>query len=203
MPSLSLSHCRAHTFSQSHWLYPSPTYFSLSLAWSCKVWRQSEQQAAVSKTTFFEWIPSHSLSREHSLTVWPNGEIIFQHLAVYIKWKHAHWRAKFAKVGPKFPQIVNKHSKNYPRLWRFCQNGEISPNLVTLSHLLCEGNDHCMADLLFDWFGFDQTCKSQSNSTQAKQLNPNQSNRRSAIQWNFPLQSKWVFSGYLIILEEI
>ena len=30
----------------------------------------------------------------------------------------------------------------------------------------------------FDWFGFDQTCKSES----AKQLNPNQSNKRSAIQ---------------------
>ena len=35
----------------------------------------------------------------------------------------------------------------------------------------------------FDWFGFDQTCKCLSNSTQAKQLNPSQSNRRSAVQW--------------------
>ena len=47
----------------------------------------------------------------------------------------------------------------------------------------------------FDWFGFDQTCKCLSNSTQAKQLNPSQSNRRSAVQWYFLLQSKWVFSG--------
>ena len=54
---------------------------------------------------------------------------------------------------------------------------------------------HCTADLLFDWFGFDQTCKSLSNSTQAKQLNHNQSNRRSAIQWYFPLRSMRVFSG--------
>ena len=53
-----------------------------------------------------------------------------------------------------------------------------------------------MADLVFDWFGFAQTCKSLSNSTQTKKLNPNQSNRRSAVQWYFPLRSKWVFSGY-------
>ena len=31
------------------------------------------------------------------------------------------------------------------------------------------------------------------NST--KQQNPNQSNRRSAVKWYFPLRSKWVFSG--------
>ena len=45
--------------------------------------------------------------------------------------------------------------------------------------LLCKRKHHCTADL-FDWFGFDQTCKSLSNSTKAKQLNPNRSNRRSA-----------------------
>ena len=38
------------------------------------------------------------------------------------------------------------------------------------THLLCKGEYNCMADLLFDCFGFDQTCKSLSNSTQAKQL---------------------------------
>ena len=32
-----------------------------------------------------------------------------------------------------------------------------------------------MADLLFDWSGLDKTCKSLSNSTQVKHLNPNQS----------------------------
>ena len=50
------------------------------------------------------------------------------------------------------------------------------------THLLCKGKYHCMADLLFDWFVFDQTCKYLSKSTKAKQLNPNRSNRRSAIQ---------------------
>ena len=29
--------------------------------------------------------------------------------------------------------------------------------------------------------------------------NPNQWNRRSAIQWYFPSQSKWVFSAFLIV----
>ena len=67
------------------------------------------------------------------------------------------------------------------------------------THLLHKGKCHCMADLLFDWFGFDQTCKSLSNSTQAKQLNLNWSNRSSAIQWDFPLQSKWVFSGCIFV----
>ena len=48
-------------------------------------------------------------------------------------------------------------------------------------HQLCKGKYHCLADLLFDWFGFDLTCKSLSNWTKAKQLNPNRSNRRSAV----------------------
>ena len=58
------------------------------------------------------------------------------------------------------------------------------------THLLCKGKYNCMADLLFVWFGFNQTCKSLSNSTWAKQ-----SNRRSAVHWYFPVRCKWVFSG--------
>ena len=64
------------------------------------------------------------------------------------------------------------------------------------THLLHKGKYHCTADILLDCFGFDQTCKSLSNSTQTKQLNPSRSNRRSVVQWYFPLQSKLVFSGY-------
>ena len=41
------------------------------------------------------------------------------------------------------------------------------------THLLCKGKYHCTADLLFDWFGFNQTCESVSNSSYAKQLYPN------------------------------
>ena len=32
------------------------------------------------------------------------------------------------------------------------------------THLLCKGKFHSTVDLLFDWFGFSQTCKSLSNS---------------------------------------
>ena len=48
------------------------------------------------------------------------------------QWKLAQWHTKFAKVGQNNSQVGNKPSENYPRLWRFCQNGKISPNLVTL-----------------------------------------------------------------------
>ena len=34
------------------------------------------------------------------------------------------------------------------------------------------GKCHCKADLLFDRFGFDQTCKAVANSAKSKQLNP-------------------------------
>ena len=63
------------------------------------------------------------------------------------------------------------------------------------THLLCKGKYHCTADLLFDQLGFLQTSKSVYSFNSTKQLNPNQSNRRSAVQWYFPLRSKWVFSG--------
>ena len=39
-----------------------------------------------------------------------------------------------------------------------------------------------MADLLFDWFGFDQTIKLVVHSTYPKQLNPNKINKRSVLQ---------------------
>ena len=62
------------------------------------------------------------------------------------------------------------------------------------THLLRKGKYHCMVDLLFVYLRFDQTCKSLSDSPQAKQLNPHQSNMRSVVQWYFPLWTKWVFS---------
>ena len=40
---------------------------------------------------------------------------------------------------------------------------------------------HCTADLLFDWFGFDQTSKIVVHSTEAKQLIPNKINRGSYV----------------------
>ena len=44
------------------------------------------------------------------------------------------------------------------------------------------GKYHCMADLLFDWFGFDQTSQTVVHSMQAKQWNPNKINRSSNVQ---------------------
>ena len=35
-----------------------------------------------------------------------------------------------------------------------------------------KGKYHCTTDLVFDWFGFDQTSKSAVDLTYAKQLNP-------------------------------
>ena len=39
----------------------------------------------------------------------------------------------FAKVGSKFYQVVNKAFKSCPNTFKFCQSGEISPSLFTLS----------------------------------------------------------------------
>ena len=44
-----------------------------------------------------------------------------------------------------------------------------------------------MADILFDWFGFDQTGKIVVHSTLAMQLNPKKITRRSDVQGYFPL----------------
>ena len=40
---------------------------------------------------------------------------------------------------------------------------------------------YCTADLLIDWFGFEQTSKAVVNSTKANHQNPNKINRRSVI----------------------
>ena len=61
-------------------------------------------------------------------------------------------------------------------------NGQINA-LVEPENNHHRGEYHCMADPLFNWFGFDQTSKAVSISTYAKQLNPNKINKRSAIQW--------------------
>jgi hypothetical protein len=49
-----------------------------------------------------------------------------------------------------------------------------------------EGKYHCTVDLLFDWFGL--VCFVNKNKKiSAMKLIPNQSNRRSMVQWYFPL----------------
>ena len=64
-----------------------------------------------------------------SVTKWLDYFSTFGHLH---QWKLAQWHTKFAKDDPKFSQTVNKTSKYCTRHWRFYQNGEILPNLVTM-----------------------------------------------------------------------
>ena len=52
-----------------------------------------------------------------------------------------------------------------------------------------------MADLLFDWIGFSGFAYVKLDRDLQVWLNPNQSNRRYAVQLYFPLQSKWVLSA--------
>ena len=62
----------------------------------------------------------------------------------------------------------------------------IGTHLFSLIHKI-GGSITVFVDLLFDWLGFDQTCKIVVHSTKAKKLNPNKLNRRSAAQRYFPL----------------
>ena len=57
---------------------------------------------------------------------------MFQYWAVLQQWKFAQQCNKFAKIGLIFCQIRNEPSKFVQRLVKFCQSGEILPNLVTL-----------------------------------------------------------------------
>lgn len=59
------------------------------------------------------------------------------------------------------------------------------------SHLHYNWKNHCMANLLFDWTGFNQTSKFIGNGYAAMQLNPKRTNWRSAIQCYFVLQIVW------------
>ena len=40
---------------------------------------------------------------------------------------------KFYYEGSKFYQILYNPTKNNKRLWQFCQSGEVSPNMATLT----------------------------------------------------------------------
>ena len=48
------------------------------------------------------------------------------------QWKMSQEHKGFAIVGLKFCQTLNKPLQNWPRLLKYYQSGEISPNLVTL-----------------------------------------------------------------------
>ena len=65
------------------------------------------------------------------------------------------------------------------------------------SSLLFQGKYHCMSELLCFFFGFSCFSYVKLTTDFLVWLNPNQLNRRSAMQCNFPLWSKWVFSDRL------
>jgi len=46
---------------------------------------------------------------------------------------------------------------------------------------------YCSIDLLFDWFGISSMTTDNFCFYFAKRINSNQSNRRSTVQWYFPL----------------
>ena len=77
---------------------------------------------------------------------------------------HIHWMEKLQHVQNSFSAFV---------LIFWPEN----------THLLRKGKYHCTADLLFDRLGFGQTSKSVYSFNSTKRLNPNQSNRRWAIQY--------------------
>ena len=53
------------------------------------------------------------------------------------------------------------------------------------THLIRKGKHHCMANLLFNWIGFSCFACVELDRDLQLWLNPNQSNRRSAIQFYF------------------
>ena len=63
------------------------------------------------------------------------------------------------------------------------------------THLLCKGKYYCTADLLLDWLEFCCFAYIELDKDLQVWSNPNQSNRRWAVQLYFPLQRKWVLFG--------
>ena len=61
----------------------------------------------------------------------PMARLFIQNLAIYVNdsWLNG---IKITNEGPTFCQIQNKITKYVQRLLKFCQSGEILPNLVTL-----------------------------------------------------------------------
>ena len=90
---------------------------------------------SVQSDTYFQWqkrsiFYAEATTTSSSVTRWLLQYSLFVHLQ---PWKIAQWYTKFAKVGNNFCQILNKPSLNCQRHFNFCQSGEISPNVVTLT----------------------------------------------------------------------
>ena len=62
------------------------------------------------------------------------------------------------------------------------------------------GQCHCMADLLFDWFGFNQTSEADAKSTEAKHVNPK---NKQEVSHPVILPLKLVLSDLLVDISSI
>ena len=60
------------------------------------------------------------------------AKLFFFNISPFTAIKIDQRHTQFAKVGPEFCQIRNNPAKYCQRRVRFCQRGEISPNLVAL-----------------------------------------------------------------------
>ena len=63
------------------------------------------------------------------------------------------WLANFVKLFVRVCQHPKSRLKTAEKLKVVVEN----------TRLLCKGKYHCTPDLLFGWFGFNQTCKFVSN----------------------------------------
>ena len=186
------------------WWSPLPTYGSLS---HLTILHRSRQN----KSSRFSDTNSNSFSRRHKI-----HQKSFHFISSYLVHTSATKRNTFSLLlsFPPTSQTLfipaqsptHILSKNWAQKYeqeRFTHSCTLYSRSLSITltsentHLLCKGKYHCMTDPLFDWLGFGQTSKSVCSFNSTKQLNPNQSNRRSAVQWYFPLRSKWVFSAYI------
>ena len=94
-------------------------------------------------------------------------------------------------------------------VWLFQVTWLFLTNQSALSHCsIATLREHSLTSLkevslygwpLFDWLGFSWFAYVELDRDLQVWSNPNQSNMRSAVQWCFPLRSKWVFSNYAIL----
>ena len=85
------------------------------------------------KNLSINWRRHRRITRQ-GFAVWQGDQLVrlFKRSLVIYNYENMPNSIKIAKVGSKFCQAQSKTLQNFPGLLKFCQNGEISPNLVTL-----------------------------------------------------------------------
>ena len=95
----------------------------------------------------------------------------------------------FAQLGlsPHLVQVTSKHRWAFSVISNFLGKCNDSDRYIHKTLTIDRGKYHCTADLLFDWFGFDRPSKTVVHSAYINKLYLNDINRRSVVQWYFPL----------------